>query len=139
MVIGPVAQWIRHRPTEPGLAGSSPAGVIWRSGRCYWLDESIGLRAFRTTQCLEFFCGFTRNTIHISPPFKVMHRNLHQLVAYMCLFRLLVKAMELAKLIYSMAKASIDTLPEWPQGVDSSSTSASCVGSNPTGVISTTK
>ena len=26
--IGPVAQWIRHRPTEPGIAGSSPAGVI---------------------------------------------------------------------------------------------------------------
>ena len=28
MSIGPVAQWIRHRPTEPGIAGSSPAGVI---------------------------------------------------------------------------------------------------------------
>ena len=28
-----------------------------------------------------------------------------------------------------------DTLPEWSKGVDSSSTSASCVGSNPTGVI----
>ena len=26
--IGPVAQWIRHRPTEPGIAGSSPAGVM---------------------------------------------------------------------------------------------------------------
>ena len=26
-VNGPVAQWIRHRPTEPGIAGSSPAGV----------------------------------------------------------------------------------------------------------------
>ena len=23
---GPVAQWIRHRPTEPGITGSSPAG-----------------------------------------------------------------------------------------------------------------
>ena len=30
---------------------------------------------------------------------------------------------------------SRDTLPEWSKGVDSSSTSASCVGSNPTGVI----
>ena len=29
----------------------------------------------------------------------------------------------------------IDTLPEWSKGVDSSSTSASCVGSNPTAVI----
>ena len=28
MPVGPVAQWIRHRPTEPGIAGSSPAGVI---------------------------------------------------------------------------------------------------------------
>ena len=24
---GLVAQWIRHRPTEPGIAGSSPAEV----------------------------------------------------------------------------------------------------------------
>ena len=29
---------------------------------------------------------------------------------------------------------AIDTLPEWSKGVDSSSTSTSCVGSNPTGV-----
>ena len=28
LAAGPVAQWIRHRPTEPGIAGSSPAGVI---------------------------------------------------------------------------------------------------------------
>ena len=27
---GPVAQWIRHRPTEPGNAGSSPAGVTFQ-------------------------------------------------------------------------------------------------------------
>ena len=44
---GPVAQWIRHRPTEPGIAGSSPAGVIcashplharpaWRLPRVFW-------------------------------------------------------------------------------------------------------
>ena len=26
--IGPVAQWIRHLPTEPGIAGWSPAGVM---------------------------------------------------------------------------------------------------------------
>ena len=30
---------------------------------------------------------------------------------------------------------AVDTLPEWSKGVDSSSTSANCVGSNPTGVI----
>ena len=31
---GLVAQWIRHRPTEPGIAGSSPAEVIgvWECG-----------------------------------------------------------------------------------------------------------
>ena len=32
---GPVAKWIRHRPTEPGIAGSSPAGVI-----CYRLANA---------------------------------------------------------------------------------------------------
>ena len=26
---GPLAQWIKLRPTEPGIAGSSPAGVIF--------------------------------------------------------------------------------------------------------------
>ena len=30
---------------------------------------------------------------------------------------------------------AVDTLPEWSKGVDSSSTSANCAGSNPTGVI----
>ena len=33
----------------------------------------------------------------------------------------------------------MDTLPEWSKGVDSSSTSASRVGSNPTGVILTAR
>ena len=28
---GLVAQWIRHRPTEPGIAGSSPAKVIFEA------------------------------------------------------------------------------------------------------------
>ena len=28
-LIGPAAQWIRHRPTEPGIAGLSPAGAIF--------------------------------------------------------------------------------------------------------------
>ena len=31
--------------------------------------------------------------------------------------------------------AAQDSLPEWSKGVDSSSTSESCVGSNPTAVI----
>ena len=30
MSTGPVAQWIRHWPTEPGIAASSPAGVMLR-------------------------------------------------------------------------------------------------------------
>ena len=29
MPSGPVAQWIRHRPTEPGIVGSSPTRIIW--------------------------------------------------------------------------------------------------------------
>ena len=60
MASAPVAQWIRHRPTEPGIAGSSPAGVLlpadlalpwpwlpcfpasrWResAGVCPWLSQ----------------------------------------------------------------------------------------------------
>ena len=39
---GPVAQWIRHRPTEPGIAGSSPAGVIVE---CYVLTYKWHVRA----------------------------------------------------------------------------------------------
>ena len=31
---GPVAQWIRHRPTEPEIAGSSPAGAICAMRGC---------------------------------------------------------------------------------------------------------
>ena len=36
---------------------------------------------------------------------------------------------------FGRVKLARDSLPEWSKGVDSSSTSASCVGSNPTGVI----
>ena len=43
---GPVAQWIRHRPTEPGIAGSSPAGVIAAAARtCIPRDEAQRMRA----------------------------------------------------------------------------------------------
>ena len=38
---------------------------------------------------------------------------------------------------FCTAGHSNDSLPEWSKGVDSSSTSASCVGSNPTAVIFT--
>ena len=44
---GPVAQWIRHRPTEPGIAGSSPAGVIGEvQARAGWIggDQPHTLR-----------------------------------------------------------------------------------------------
>ena len=33
--IGPVAQWIRHRPTEPGIAGSSLPGSVSKSLGAY--------------------------------------------------------------------------------------------------------
>ena len=35
---GRVAQWIRHRPTEPGIVGSSPTGVT--VGSCNIVDSS---------------------------------------------------------------------------------------------------
>ena len=37
-------------------------------------------------------------------------------------------------LVYVLGPNMHDSLPEWSKGVDSSSTSASCVGSNPTAV-----
>ena len=45
---GLVAQWIRHRPTEPGIAGSSPAGVMQclRSPGCH-----KGLALPRSSRC----------------------------------------------------------------------------------------
>ena len=72
-----MAQWIRHRPTEPGIAGSSPARVTF-------------------TQAL-LFSRFYKE--------------------------------------HPAAYGFQDSLREWSKGVDSSSTSASCVGSNPTAVI----
>ena len=38
---GPVAQWIRHRPTEPGIAGSSPAGVMRGCGFYVRIDRAV--------------------------------------------------------------------------------------------------
>ena len=54
---GPVAQWIRHRPTEPGIADSSPAGVMvscadlswWWLGRIETHPEPPPPRPSRTT------------------------------------------------------------------------------------------
>ena len=43
---------------------------------------------------------------------------------------------EISVTMISANKLQQDSLPEWSKGVDSSSTSASCVGSNPTAVIS---
>ena len=61
MSSGPVAQWIRHRPTEPGIVGSSPTrikdarGASWirraaavgreevcRMGYIRWSHSSVG-------------------------------------------------------------------------------------------------
>ena len=44
---GPVAQWIRHRPTEPGIAGSSPAGVICTSPEFFTALSSSSSHPFR--------------------------------------------------------------------------------------------
>jgi hypothetical protein len=45
LVDGPVARWLRHRHTEPGISASSPAGVIvaWLRG-FYWrgVEQTVG-------------------------------------------------------------------------------------------------
>ena len=50
--LGPVAQWIRHRPTEPGIAGSSPAGVI-----CHQYGSSDAWQARRACFSTDFKRG----------------------------------------------------------------------------------
>ena len=53
MTQGPVAQWIRHRPTEPGIAGSSPAGVIFIGYICFFLQDSMYLeKSFHATKVI---------------------------------------------------------------------------------------
>ena len=50
---GPVAQWIRHRPTEPGIAGSSPAGVTYfHDLPCSSLSHHFHISA-TTAKCRE--------------------------------------------------------------------------------------
>ena len=51
--IGPVAQWIRHRPTEPGIAGSSRAGVIHHF--CCNQNKHSFLPSGWTTRCSGSF------------------------------------------------------------------------------------
>ena len=51
---GPVAQWIRHRPTEPGIVGSSPTRII-----CVHLCSLMPplqkrLQGGRRSLCVEF-------------------------------------------------------------------------------------
>jgi hypothetical protein len=57
--MGPVARWIRHRPTEPGGAGSSPAGVndfvntsTVQCQSCEFLGEGSG-RLVMATKMLQ--------------------------------------------------------------------------------------
>ena len=46
--LGPVAQWIRHRPTEPGIAGSRPARVIF--ARCLLMPSQVTQAARHLTR-----------------------------------------------------------------------------------------
>ena len=59
LLSGPIAQWIRHRLSERGIAGSSPAGVIvysaaapvsQRSKPCTGVPDTLG-RWNRTCAC----------------------------------------------------------------------------------------
>ena len=88
---GPVAQWIRHRPTEPGIAGSSPAGVMFRllparSGFLFtdanvrpcahWAGDSRWLRAAAAlfwlvlagTTCVQFAASRVSSRSPRGPP-----------------------------------------------------------------------
>ena len=51
-----------------------------------------------------------------------------------CLSRLCTVMIQI-RISFKRDQSDTDTLPEWSKGVDSSSTSASCVGSKPTAVI----
>ena len=45
LVDGPVARWLRRRPTEPVISGSSPAGVIvvwWRGFHWRGVEQIVG-------------------------------------------------------------------------------------------------
>ena len=53
---GPVAQWIRHRPTEPGIAGSSPAGVIFGFHDHLYCDIKVE-RHCKVSRIKEAPCG----------------------------------------------------------------------------------
>ena len=46
--LGLVAQWIRHRPTEPGIAGSSPAEVIF-----HWADAIACMNACHRNNLMD--------------------------------------------------------------------------------------
>ena len=50
--IGPVAQWIRHRPTEPGIAGLSPAGVIVHIRGRQYVRLMCAPRITRRIECI---------------------------------------------------------------------------------------
>ena len=73
------------------------------------------------------------NLHHLHHLDKDWLRYLHQLEIWQYWPRRLIDNAS-ACATFRNPSACHDTLPEWSKGVDSSSTSASCVGSNPTGV-----
>ena len=63
VLTGPVAQWIRHRPTEPGIVGSSPTGVIFDEGVVYsWLQ------AGETSACPNSGAWFRSTDLWVMSP-----------------------------------------------------------------------
>ena len=62
-----MAQWIRHRPTEPGIAGSSPAGVIVSWLHCYekYTRDQVDAKIVGEWKCADTF--MTRSTTHLEP------------------------------------------------------------------------
>ena len=66
---GPVAQWIRHRPTEPGIADSSPAGVRRLGAKVGSREESptSGRLAF-ALYCTSFDYLYDFDLVAALPP-----------------------------------------------------------------------
>ena len=60
---GPVAQWIRHRPTEPGIVGSSPTGVIV-------LCQSMPVSPYVWNQTMSFAQEFMMRPCGLARPLE---------------------------------------------------------------------
>ena len=67
--LGLVAQWIRHRPTEPGIVGSSPTKVMVCPTAAVFLDELVELAPLDVVYiCHSRGCGPAADKPTRQPP-----------------------------------------------------------------------